>query len=68
MAHTLNRARPAGLTGMTVIAPLAGVVARVTAWNEARRTRNVLSRLSAHELNDIGLNRGDIDTIARRGF
>jgi uncharacterized protein YjiS (DUF1127 family) len=33
-------------------------------WNDARRTRNALSQLSAHELDDIGLCRGDIDTLA----
>lgn len=37
------------------------------AWNNERRTRAILSRLSAHELNDIGLCRGDIDVIARGG-
>lgn len=35
-------------------------------WNDARLTRRALSRLSAHELDDIGLLRGDIDAIARR--
>ena len=33
------------------------------AWNEARRTRAILSKLSAHELEDIGLTRGDIDSF-----
>ena len=36
---------------------------RAMAWNEARRTRAILSRLSVHELDDIGLSRGDIDAI-----
>lgn len=31
------------------------------AWNELRRTRKALSRLSDRELDDIGLSRGDID-------
>ena len=34
-------------------------------WNDARRTRAILSRLTAHELDDIGLSGGDIDAIAR---
>ena len=34
-------------------------------WNDTRRTRDVLSKLSAHELDDIGLTRADIDAIAR---
>ena len=42
------------------------LVASVVAWNDARVTRNALSRLSDRELDDIGLNRGDIDSIAAR--
>lgn len=37
-------------------------------WNDARITRKALSQLSSRELYDIGLNEGDIDSIARRGF
>ena len=36
-------------------------------WKDARITRKSLSRLSARELDDIGLCRGDIDLIAARG-
>jgi uncharacterized protein YjiS (DUF1127 family) len=36
-------------------------------WNDARITRRSLSRLSARELDDIGLCRGDIETIVTRG-
>jgi len=32
-------------------------------WSNTRATQNALSRLSDHELNDIGLSRGDIDNI-----
>jgi len=42
---------------------LFGAVAH---WNDARRTRDALSALSMRELEDIGLNRGDIDMIARK--
>ena len=35
-------------------------------WNDARRTRNALVGLTAHELDDIGLCRGDIDNLARK--
>lgn len=38
------------------------------AWNDAHVTRNTLSRLSEHELQDIGLCRGDIEDIARSGL
>ncbi|GAA5108005.1 DUF1127 domain-containing protein [Bartonella jaculi] len=34
-------------------------------WRRYRRTVNALSHLSAYELNDLGINRGDIDSIAR---
>ena len=40
--------------------------ASVAAWNDARVTRNALSRLSDRELDDIGLSRADIDPIAAR--
>lgn len=41
------------------------IAAAFTVWNDARRTRNALDRLSDHELNDIGLCRADIDKVAR---
>jgi len=50
----------AGRIGST----LASVVGTVSIWNDARITRNALSRLSNRELEDIGLVRGDIDMIA----
>ncbi|MEM5501423.1 MULTISPECIES: DUF1127 domain-containing protein [Ahrensia] len=39
-----------------------------SAWRQARRTFNELSRLSARELNDLGINRGDIASIARQSY
>ncbi|MFC3570498.1 DUF1127 domain-containing protein [Paracoccus sp. TOH] len=39
--------------------------ATLSAWNDARVTKNALSRLSDRELDDIGLCRGDIERIAR---
>ena len=42
----------------------APLIAMVTAWNDTRVTRNALSSLSDRELEDIGLCRGDIDSIA----
>lgn len=38
----------------------------LTAWNDARVTRNSLYRLTDRELDDIGLCRGDIEQVARR--
>lgn len=34
-------------------------------WNDARVTRNALSKLSDRELDDIGLCRGDIEMLGR---
>ena len=35
-------------------------------WNDVRRTRAVLSKLSDRELSDIGLCRGDIEDVAQK--
>jgi uncharacterized protein YjiS (DUF1127 family) len=68
MANTYHRTQPA--SGLTAVLGLTlhGAAGRFSAWNEARRTRAILSKLSAQELDDIGLTRGDIDDIAHRGF
>nr|WP_246557594.1 DUF1127 domain-containing protein [Roseovarius nubinhibens] len=44
--------------------PLARLMERLSAWNAARATRVALSRLSDRELEDIGLERGDIHKVA----
>lgn len=45
-----------------------GLVARLIgafhAWNDRRATRAALARLSFHELEDIGLDHGDVDVVA----
>ncbi|MHC5305987.1 DUF1127 domain-containing protein [Bartonella sp. LJL80] len=35
-------------------------------WRRYRTTVNELSRLSSHELNDLGISRSEITSIARR--
>ncbi|MGJ8616869.1 MAG: DUF1127 domain-containing protein [Sulfitobacter sp.] len=40
----------------------------IVAWNDARVTRDALATLSDRELDDIGLIRGDIDTVAQSNF
>lgn len=35
-------------------------------WRRYRATCNELNRLTSRELNDLGLNRGDIPYVARR--
>ena len=52
--------------GHTFGTRLSALYTTFLAWNDARVTRRALSQLSDHELEDIGLVRGDIDTIARR--
>ncbi len=44
----------------------ASLFSALSDWNDARITRKSLSRLSARELDDIGLSYGDIDAIATR--
>ena len=41
------------------------IVGAVAAWNDARITRDSLSKLSARELDDIGLSFGEIERVAR---
>jgi uncharacterized protein YjiS (DUF1127 family) len=53
-----------GLTGR-IGAVFSAIVASVVEWNDARVTRNALSGLSDRELEDIGLNRGDIDHVSQ---
>ncbi len=66
MAITMNRSNAARVTNVPL--SLSGLVSGVIRWNKARRTRAVLSRLSNHELDDIGIAREDIESIrfARR--
>lgn len=45
---------------------IASASEAVIAWNDERMTRNTLSHLSDRELDDIGLVRGDIDSVAVR--
>lgn len=44
---------------------IVAMVSAVQEWNDARLTRNMLSKLSDGELDDIGLTRADIDRVAR---
>jgi len=62
MAITLNRLRAANFIDRVQL-PLTSLVSDLLHWNETRRTRVALSQLSDHELEDIGLTRGDIDQI-----
>lgn len=62
------RVTPAtGLFGGRVFRQLVRLSGAVISWNDARVTRNALRRLSNHELDDIGLSRGDVDRLTWRG-
>lgn len=62
---TFETTRPAqGLFGGRLSTLVVSLVAAVAAWNDARVTRNALSKLSDRELDDIGLCRGDIEAIS----
>ncbi len=38
----------------------------IRTWNRVRQTRNELGGLTNRELDDLGINRGDIPFIAKR--
>ncbi len=47
-----------------VLGSVSSVIGAAVAWNDARVTRNALTSLTDRELEDIGLSRGDIDSVA----
>ncbi|WP_224813839.1 DUF1127 domain-containing protein [Hasllibacter sp. MH4015] len=61
MASITNLSHASSLSATRALSTL---VARIAAWNDARVTRKALGSLSNRELDDLGLNRGDIDDIA----
>jgi len=65
MASITNRPLGAGTSATSV---LSGLFGRIAAWNDARVTRDALLKLSDHQLDDLGLVRGDIDAIADGTF
>jgi uncharacterized protein YjiS (DUF1127 family) len=61
--------RPAsGLSAGNAATFFINMFSTVAAWNDARITRKSLSKLTARELDDIGLTYGDIDAIATRNI
>ncbi len=54
----------AGGKGNALSRTVHNIIAQFNAWNDARITRNALARLSDRELEDIGISRAEIDTIA----
>ena len=65
---TFDNTRPAyGNTSAVsfITSFISGTFASVVAWNDQRLTRQALSNLTDRELEDIGLIRGDIDSVAK---
>ena len=61
-----SRVAPFGAVAIyRIVQFVTGTAAKLSAWNDARITRNALGKLSDHELNDIGLCRGDIALLGR---
>lgn len=54
-----NRSTSVGY-GARLVAAFNASVGFVLTWNDRRATQKMLSKLSDHELEDIGLTRGDI--------
>ncbi|WP_171234619.1 DUF1127 domain-containing protein [Ruegeria sp. HKCCA6837] len=64
MATTANIHAPLGAaTILHVVDALSNVVKSFAKWNDARKTRNLLSELSDAQLEDIGLTRESITQI-----
>ncbi len=71
MATTDTRTAVAPFGAITVhrvVTAISGVVGKMRAWNDTRRTVAVLRTLSAAQLDDIGLTRGDIERFGREGL
>ncbi|PVH29409.1 DUF1127 domain-containing protein [Pararhodobacter oceanensis] len=52
-----------GVFGRSFGLSFGDAFARIVAWNDKRVTRNVLNKLTDRELDDIGLHRGDIESV-----
>ncbi len=65
-AYDTTRSLSDASTGSRISHLMTTMFGAVSDWNDARITRKSLSRLSARELDDIGLCRGDIDLIAAK--
>ncbi len=60
----INRPMADGhLSGVRLSTLFSRISAALADWNDARKTRNALSKLSDQELADLGLHRGDVDAM-----
>ncbi len=66
---TYDYSRPAPFGAISVyrlVSALDNLRSSFVAWQNSRSTANALSKLSDHELADIGLSRSDINNISVR--
>ncbi len=61
--HTTRPAPFGAISTYRFVQLVDAVFTAIAAWNDARMTRKALGKLTDHELDDIGLCRGDIETI-----
>lgn len=68
MAMTENHTVPFGaLTVHRAVSSIESLVERFRRWQEVRRTVRILSSLDNDQLEDLGLNRADIEKFAAKG-
>lgn len=68
MAMIENHAVPFGaVTVHRIVSGAGNLVERFQRWQEVRRTVRILSRLDNEQLEDLGLNRADIEEFAVKG-
>ncbi|MFT7058122.1 MAG: hypothetical protein ACJASV_000622 [Pseudorhodobacter sp.] len=63
--ETTNTAPLGAITTYRFVEFVGNVFSKLSTWNDARTTRNALSKLSDRELDDIGLSRADICSVTR---
>ncbi len=65
-AYETTRPAPLGaITTFHLVQSAWTLIHHLRDWNDARQTRHALDKLSDRELEDIGLCRGDIDSVGK---
>lgn len=61
----LDTTRPVAVPSLNRIGSvIVNLFAALSTWNDAQKTRKALSKLSARELDDIGLSHADLRNMA----
>jgi len=69
MATTYSPVAPFGaITVYRITSALTGMVNRVHAWNDTRRTVKALRGLTPRQLDDIGLTPADVEQVMTRRY